>query len=216
MSTFDSINRRLGFGRKGEERISLDVVVMNKVLAMADGQYGFFSADQAVAAGMRAESLGALERAQAIEEVVDRVYRVRAGGRHPYPRMYGLWLGLEDVPGWQRSISSPVVSHRSALRLHGIIDLPGPDLECTGTAVAERVLDGGLVMTPGTVDAEDCQRVLGMLVTTPLRTVRDVLWSMVVDPQQVDLMLHSLFERQLATETEIQQLVNELVNRQRH
>ncbi|MEW2383657.1 hypothetical protein AB0873_16425 [Micromonospora sp. NPDC047707] len=144
-----------------------------KLMEIADGQWGQVTAEQAGRVGVPEAALAELEALRVTEPVIDGVVRLRAGGRHPMPRLYAAWLRLApETPGWERSLpGSGVVSHRSAVRLYRLGDLPGDHPQFTvGVGVAA---PGGRThgadLAPGS-----WQWVDGLPVTTPARTLFDL------------------------------------------
>ncbi|MEU7935244.1 hypothetical protein [Micromonospora echinofusca] len=158
-----------------------------KLLEIADGQWGQVTVEQAGRVGVPEAALAELEALHVIEPVIDGVVRLRAGGRHPMPRLYAAWLRLApETPGWERTLpDTGVVSHRSAVRLYRLGDLPGdhPQFTASASVAAPDGRTHGADLGPGS-----WQWVDGLPVTTPARTLLDL-----ADAEPLDITeLHSL------------------------
>lgn len=146
-----------------------------KLAEIADGQWGQVTAEQAARVGVPDAVLAELEAFHVIEPVIEGVVRLRAGGRHPMPRLYAAWLRLApETPGWERFLpGSGVVSHRSAVRLYRIGDLPGDHPQFTIGVGAGAALPGGRIHKAD-LGTSSWRWVDGLPVTTPARTLLDL------------------------------------------
>lgn len=146
---------------------------VTKLAEIADGQWGQVTIEQVADQSISTDVLAGLEAAGLAEPVIDGVIRLRAGGRHPAPRLYAAWLRLEPhTRAWERALpASGVVSHRSAVRLYRLGDLPGEHPQFTAPA-------GGSDREPSVHRAQlgpSAWRWLdGLPVTTPARTLADL------------------------------------------
>jgi hypothetical protein len=169
-----------------------------KLTDLADGQWGQVTIEQAEHVGVPVTTLADLEAARVVEPVIDGVVRFRAGGRHPVPRLYAQWLRLEpQTPAWQRSLpASGVVSHRSAVRLYRLGDLPGDHPQFTAETGTEA--SGGLVhraeLGPGAWRWLD-----GLPVTTPARTLMDLAQAEPLDITDLGLLARGFVQGGWAT-----------------
>ncbi|MBM0233187.1 hypothetical protein JNW91_15740 [Micromonospora sp. STR1_7] len=152
----------------------VDIGDIVKLADIADGQWGQVTVEQAGRVGVPEATLVELEALHLIEPVIDEVVRLRAGGRHSMPRLYAAWLRLApETLAWERSLPhSGVVSHRSAVRLYRLGDLPGehPQFTVSPGVVAPDARTRRADLGPGS-----WQWVDGLPVTTPSRTVLDLV-----------------------------------------
>jgi hypothetical protein len=143
---------------------------------LAEGQCGFVTMRQADDAGV-GDLVQSLITNGVAEAVTPDVFRLRAGGRHPLPRLYAAWLALAPAtPAWARSIpGSGVVSHYAAIRLYRVGDLPGPQLEFTfpGDEPTPSV-DPNVRIHQAALPPEDLRTVESLPVTSPRRTLADI------------------------------------------
>lgn len=140
----------------------------------AEGQFGCFTVAQAAGVGWDRDRLAAAAEVGLVEQVTPQVWRLRAGGRHAFPQLYGAWLALQpQIPAWEREPPGcGVVSHGAALRLFAVGDQPGPQVEFTAPAVVTAA-DDVVVHVAALADDEWCD-VAGMPTTTPARTLWDL------------------------------------------
>jgi hypothetical protein len=147
----------------------LDSLLLARVGDFAEGQFGQVTAEQAASVGV---DLAELVRAGFAEPVIDGVWRLRAGGRHEFPRVYAAWLRLEPATaGWERLVpASGVVSHGTALRVYRVGDEAGAGPEFT---TSSPVTSSARVHT-SSLGGGDWRSVAGLPITTPGRTLIDV------------------------------------------
>lgn len=148
-----------------------DLDELGRVCALAERQWGQVSLAQLDSVATR-EALDRWERAGLVEPVTDRVLRVRAGARHPFPQLYAAWLVLDPRPAWERSLVEAVASHRSAVRAYRAAALPTTTPEFTvppGTPHPPNV-----VVYPVELHQRDVVVIDGLPVTSPARTLADL------------------------------------------
>jgi hypothetical protein len=146
---------------------SSQVDAFARVCALAEGQWGLVGLSQV---GVSEKALKQWADAGIVEPVADGVIRVCAGGRHPHPDIYAAWLRTGTKPAWERSTTSLVVSHRTAVRLYGAGRLAGEQLEFTGRAPEA----AGVVVHSAVLSEAECAVVEGLPVTAPARTLADL------------------------------------------
>jgi predicted transcriptional regulator of viral defense system len=171
-----------------------DMSVQDRLYALAEGQSGFFTAHQAIDAGVARSTLtyharesGALRRAGY------GVYRLRRFPSSPREHVVCAWLGL--------SRAGAVVSHVSALELMNLTDLIADEVHLTvprakrGAAVAAGVR---VHFTARPIEGRHRHTVSGIPVTGVERTIADVVradgWS-----EQVDLAVRQSLSRGMTT-----------------
>jgi hypothetical protein len=142
----------------------------------ADGQYGHVTAEQATAVGADLAEFAAIGFA---EPVIDGVWRLRAGGHHNHPRLYAAWLRLDPtIPAPKRILpTSGVVSHGAALRLYQAGDEAGSQPEFT----APTPLSVPARIHVAHLQSQDWQALTGLPVTSPARTLVDVVGRLDTD-----------------------------------
>jgi predicted transcriptional regulator of viral defense system len=138
---------------------------------IAEDQAGYFSAAQARAAGLHQVRLVQLASHGDIERVSRGVYRVT---RFPVSPL-GHYMEAVLWPQVRRPDVTGVVSHQSALAIHELSDVSPARVHVTlphGVRI-RRALPKGLVLHFADLGSEDVERVEGVPVTTPQRSIRD-------------------------------------------
>ena len=138
---------------------------------LAEDQAGYFTAAQARAAGLHQVRLVQLAQQGDVDRVSRGVYRY---ARFPVSRL-GHYMEAVLWPQVRRPEVVGVVSHQSALALHGLSDVsPARTHVTVPTAVRiRRALPKGLVLHRADLAREDVERVEGVPVTTPARSIGD-------------------------------------------
>jgi predicted transcriptional regulator of viral defense system len=171
-----------------------DMSVQDCLYALAEGQGGFFTAQQAIGAGVARSTLtyhardgGTLWRAG------HGVYRLRRFPSSPYEHVICAWLGL--------SRAGAVISHVSALELMELTDLIADEVHVTvprskrGVAVPAGVR---LHFTARPSEGPQRHIISGIQVTAVERTIADVVrvdgWS-----EQVELAVCQSLSRGMTT-----------------
>lgn len=90
----------------------------DKLYELAEDQYGYFTAVQAIKAGVRRPSLTKMAKTGQIERVAWGVYRLSNFPRSPLDQYMEATLWPREVQG--------TISHDTALQLHGVSDV-NPD-----------------------------------------------------------------------------------------
>jgi predicted transcriptional regulator of viral defense system len=160
----------------------------------AEAQAGYFTAPQAVEAGMDRSTLHFHARAGGRYERVRRgLYRLRHFPSGPHEHVMAAWLPLRGA--------GAVVSHESALELQELSDVIPEAVHLT-VPRSERGLrrrDGVRLHTsdrpPG---PEEIQTISGLPVTSPERSILDALDSG-AQPEQIEMAIGQALERGLTT-----------------
>jgi predicted transcriptional regulator of viral defense system len=166
----------------------------NGLYLLAETQAGYFTAQQAVSAGMDRSTLRHHARPGGRYERVGRgLYRLRHFPSSPHEHVMAAWLPLRDA--------GAVVSHETALELHSLSDVI-PDavhLSLQRSERGQRRRAGTRLHTlnrpPGKAEVRS---VGGLPVTSPERTIVDVL-ERGGQPEQVELAVRQALERGLTT-----------------
>ncbi|MCC6165237.1 MAG: type IV toxin-antitoxin system AbiEi family antitoxin domain-containing protein [Acidobacteria bacterium] len=138
---------------------------------IAEDQAGFFTAAQARVAGLHQVRLIQLAQHGDIERVSRGVYRLT---RFPISRL-GHYMEAVLWPQVRRPDVVGVVSHQSALSIHELSDASPARVHVTlPTAVRiRRDVPNSLAIHYADLSPNDVERVEGVPVTTPARSIRD-------------------------------------------
>ncbi len=147
---------------------------------LAADQFGLVTSAQARAYGVDAVTLHRLREADLIRQVGYGVYQIIGAVEPTHLDIRVAWLRLDPArPAWERNgrgARDGVVSHGSACLVHQLGDIPVPNVELTvpGRLTAR---DPWVVLHrhPGPLPAADITTVDGLPVTTPERTILDLL-----------------------------------------
>ena len=160
----------------------------------AEAQAGYFTAQQAVAAGMDRSTLRHHARPGGRYERVRRgLYRLRHFPTSSYEHVMAAWLPLRDA--------GAVVSHESALELHGLSDvIPNAvHLSLPRSERGQRRRTGVRLHTLNRPPTKaEIRTVEGLPVTSPERTIVDSLETG-VQPEQIEMTIGQALERGLTT-----------------
>jgi predicted transcriptional regulator of viral defense system len=160
---------------------------------VTESQAGYFTAEQALEAGMDRSTLLHHARPGGRYERVRRgLYRLRHFPSTPHEHVVAAWL---DLP------TSAVVSHESALELYELSDVIPNAVHITlprekrGQRPRPGVRFHVLTNPPG---SDETRRVDGVLATSPERTIVDSLEAG-TQPEQIELAVRQALERGLTT-----------------
>lgn len=138
---------------------------------IAEDQAGYFTAAHAKAAGLHQVRLVQLAKQGDVERVSRGVYRFT---RFPVSPL-GQYMEAVLWPQVRRPDVVGVISHQSALSIHELSDVNPAGIHVTlPTAVRlRRDVPKVLVIHYADLDATDVERVQGIPVTTPVRSILD-------------------------------------------
>ena len=138
---------------------------------IAEDQSGYFTAAQARAAGLHQVRLVQLAQQGDIERVTRGVYRFT---RFPVSQ-FGHYMAAVLWPQVRRPEVVGVVSHESALSIHGLSDVSPARIHLTlpMNVRLRREIPKALVIHYADLASGDVERVEGVPVTTPVRSIRD-------------------------------------------
>jgi predicted transcriptional regulator of viral defense system len=161
---------------------------------VSESQAGYFTAEQALAAGMDRSTLRHHARPGGRYERVRRgLYRLRHFPSTRHEHVVAAWLALSKVPA--------IVSHESALELYDLSDVVPNAVHVTvprgkrGQRPRPGVRFHTLEHPP---DANEIRRVAGVLATSPERTIVDSLEAG-TQLEQIELAVRQALERGLTT-----------------
>lgn len=138
---------------------------------IAEDQNGYFTAAQGRAAGLHQVRLVQLAQQGDIERVSRGVYRFT---RFP-PSQFGHYMEAILWPQVRRPDLAGVVSHQSALAIHGLSDVSPAKIHLTlpMNVRLRREIPKALIIHYADLAPGDVERVEGVPVTTPARSIRD-------------------------------------------
>jgi len=141
-------------------------------------QWGMVTARQARLLGVDGVTVHRLKEAGLLEPVRRGVYAVTSAGASPHRDEQAVWLSLRpDAAGWTRPKLDPdgaVISHRSAARLHGLGEFVNGRVELT-VPRRRTMRDSAVLIHQANLNDAEVTVVDGLPVTTPLRTICDLL-----------------------------------------
>lgn len=155
--------------------------VSDALAAAADytaDQWGMITSAQAAAAGIDSVTLYRLADAGHLEQVRRGVYAATTAPASRHRDVQAAWLSLNpSVPAWERPKLDPdggVVSHRAAAALHNLGDMLVERIELT-VPRRRSSRDPLVQLRQRELDDIDVSLVDGLPVTTPARTIEDLL-----------------------------------------
>jgi predicted transcriptional regulator of viral defense system len=171
-----------------------DAIDHDGLYRLAESQAGYFTAGQAIAAGMDRSTLRHHARPGGRYERVRRgLYRLRHFPSSPYEHVVAAWLGLGGAEA--------VVSHESALELYELSDVIPTAIHVSlpRTKRGQRPRVGVRVHTLERPPApSEVRSVHGVPVTTPERSIVDSLEAG-TQPEQIEMAIRQALERGLTT-----------------
>jgi predicted transcriptional regulator of viral defense system len=161
---------------------------------LAEAQAGYFTAQQAVNAGMDRSTLRHHARPGGRYERIRRgLYRLRHFPSSPHEHVVAAWLPLRDA--------GAVVSHESALELHELSDVI-PDavhLSLSRSERGQRRRAGVQLHTLSRPpEKAEVREIAGVPVTSAERTIVDALEAG-AQPEQIEMAIRQALERGLTT-----------------
>ena len=162
---------------------------------LAESQTGYFTARQAVEAGMDRSTLRHHARADGgrYQRARRGLYRLRHFPTSPHEHVVAAWLPLRNAGG--------VVSHESALELHDLSDVMPTAIHISlprakrGQRPRPGVRLHTLEHPPG---PSEVVAVHGVPVTTPERTIADAAEAG-TQPEQIEMAIQQALDRGLTT-----------------
>lgn len=180
---------------------------------LAYSQEGYFSAGQAAELGFSAQLLAHHTRSGRFERVRRGLYRLRDYPVSPHEEIHAAWLPMRD---------RAVVSHESALELHGLSDVMPDRVHLTVSRAdrGARVPPGVALHTTATLPAGvDVSRRNGIVLTSPARSIVDAAAGGTA-PEQIEAAIRHALRQGMTTAGQLRRLaaardrrVKELVER---
>jgi predicted transcriptional regulator of viral defense system len=160
----------------------------------AEAQAGYFTAQQAVDAGMDRSTLSHHARPGGrYERIRPGLYRMRHFPSSPFEHVTAAWLPLRGADA--------VVSHESALEMHELSDLipDAVDLTMPCSERGARRRQGVQLHTTSNPPSEaEIQTISGLPVTNPERSIVDALEAG-AQPEQIEMAVSQALRRGLTT-----------------
>jgi predicted transcriptional regulator of viral defense system len=171
-----------------------DVIDHDGLYRLAESQAGYFTAQQALDAGMDRSTLRHHARPGGRYERARRgLYRLRQFPSSPHEHVVAAWLPLREAGG--------VVSHESALELYDLSDVIPIAVHISlpranrGRRPRPGVQLHTLERPPG---PSEVRTLAGMLVTSPARSIIDACEAG-TQPEQIERAIRQAIARGLAT-----------------
>lgn len=176
------------------------------VAEIAAGQWGLLTTAQATAAGVSRMMLSRMAERGELERITHGVYATPAGAGDELSEKRAAWLSIE--PGrlaYERLAESPptgVLSHATAAGLHQAGDLLEAQVEVT-LPTRYRARRPEVRAHRGTLRSDEVTLVDGLPVTTPARTVADLLADG-HDRDHVATVVADMLKRSIVTVSELE------------
>jgi predicted transcriptional regulator of viral defense system len=156
------------------------------------GQWGMVTTRQALSLGVDDVTLHRLKAAGLLETVRHGVHALTGSPPSEARPEQAAWLSLRPgSAGWERPKVDPdggVISHRSAARMHGLGDLPAARIEMT-VPRRRTMRDPHVWLRKDVLTDADVATLDGLPVTTPTRTIRDLL-EQHIDASHIATIIH--------------------------
>lgn len=173
------------------------------LFAIADEQAGYFTAQQAQAAGYSYASQSYhLKQGHWLNEGWG-LFRLRDYPTTPDEQLVRLMLWSRDREGKQQA----VVSHDTALRVYKLSDVMPSKIHLSVPKGFRKDAPSGVVLYKAALPSEDIQRRDGYRITTPLRTLLDVADS-ALSPEHLNQAVEEALAQGLVRKTKLQTAIN--------
>jgi len=170
---------------------------MREMYRLAESQAGYFTAAQAVAAGVSRRALSGRASRGDVERIRYGIYRLRDFPAHRYEDVAAacLWAGPDSA-----------ASHETALAVHGISDAMPASIHVTVPRLF-RGRQSGVIVHRALLPAADREVRDGVPVTTISRTLADVATSS--DPALVRQAVEQAIQRDVLSRRRLRKLVTD-------
>jgi predicted transcriptional regulator of viral defense system len=171
-----------------------DMIDHDGLYLMAESQAGYFTTQQALAAGMDRSTLRHHARPGGRYQRVRRgLYRLRHFPSSAHEHVVAAWLPMRDTGG--------VVSHESALELYDLSDVIPTIVHISLPRAnrGQRPRPGVRIHTVKRLPGPgETRTVAGVVVTSPVRSIVDALEAG-TQPEQIERAIRQALERGLVT-----------------
>jgi len=147
----------------------------DRIVALAEEQWGLITRQQAQARGAAWTTLSRMARTGRVERVAHGVYRLRGAPPVAQLALRAAWLQLAPALAvWERTAAQGVVSHRSAAALYGLGELPA-DVHEFSLPTRRQTRRADVRLHRRRVEADAVIGLGGLAVTRPARIAADLL-----------------------------------------
>jgi predicted transcriptional regulator of viral defense system len=195
----------------GDKLTQMSDVDHDALYMRAESQAGYFTAGQAIEAGMDRATLRHHARPGGRYLRVGRgLYRLRHFPTSPHEHVMAAWLPLRG--------NGAVVSHESALELHDLSDVI-PDAVHLTVPRSERGIRSRAGVRLHTSEdpprGKEVRQIAGLPVSGPERSILDALESG-AQPEQIEMAIHQALGRGLTTRSRLRRSAGSRSERVRH
>jgi hypothetical protein len=166
-----------------------------RMSAIAEGQWGIITADQAKTVDVSPQQMARLARVGAMERLAHGIYRLRGSPEPDHLELRAAWVSLDPKRmAWAR-LGDPmgaVVSHGSAASLYGVGELRADVHEFT-LPVRKQTRRPDVRLHKGMVDSEDRITLRGLPTTRAGKMLGDLLGDG-VDAETVGAMTKQVLD----------------------
>jgi predicted transcriptional regulator of viral defense system len=181
-----------------------------RLLAIASNQGGYFTARQALSVGYTYRQQHFHRERGNWLSIDHGLFRLRDYPNSPHEDLIRWSMWSRDQAGNIRA----VVSHESALDVHGLGEVMPAKLHMTVPRNFRKQSPQACVLHYNDLPAEDVERHEGFLVTTPLRTIKDVAEGD-LSPEYLIKALNDALTRGLVRRKQFEQNVLSTAGKQR-
>jgi predicted transcriptional regulator of viral defense system len=160
-----------------------------KLYQIAEQQAGYFTSEQALAAGFTQPLLSYYAHTGQFARIKRGIYRLTQFPEMPFADLFVAWLQMGK---------DSVISHDSALVVYGLSDVLPGEIHVTMPRTASRRREDIRLHT-NRLTADEITRRAGLPITTVPRTIADVIASGLGE-EQVHQAIREAIERGLVTE----------------
>jgi predicted transcriptional regulator of viral defense system len=170
---------------------------MNVLYEIAEPHAGYFTAAQAVGAGVSRRALSGRTKAGDIDQVRHGLYRLRRFPSHPFEDVIAtcLWVGPDSA-----------ASHETALAVHGVSDAMPTSIHVTVPRLF-RGKQNGVIIHRASLPEDERQVRDSVPVTTLARTLQDVAETS--DPYLVEQAVKHAVSRGALSQRQLRRIVRE-------
>jgi len=174
-----------------------------KLFKIANSQLGYFTAKQAVSSGIPDNNHAYHVKAGNWQKMMRGIYRLSNYPESEYSQLMELFL-------WSRSIKDKplgVFSHQTALSLYELSDVNPSKISMSVPEKFQRrsKKPAVLVLYKQSLTKKDYREFMGFMVTTPLRTIIDVITAGEIAREFISQAVRQAIERGMITRREIEQ-----------
>lgn len=166
---------------------------LRKLLSLAQGQGGYFTAKQAAEVGYNYPHLDYHLRAKNFERAGHGIYRLPEIPTNEHDDLIRLSFWSRD----RSDLTQAVASHHTALALHSLSDLLPSKIHVTVPTTFRKKAPKGVVLHRMSLAKNDTEEREGFKVTTPLRTLIDASLDQTLSEEHLAEAVKEALERGL-------------------